>query len=120
MAFKWHAIHGLPCLMSNEVSIFIVSGGISCGTHDGTAGKVDATSSGSATSSSKSSQTRPVSRPASGSVRSADSTDWIASAVTRRFGLAGGLAWVGFLTFGVVSEQLKTRREVYLEESNTR
>eukprot|EP00466_Bigelowiella_natans_P000233 jgi/Bigna1/84851/estExt_fgenesh1_pg.C_10208 len=29
-----------------------------------------------------------------------------------RFGLAGGLAWLGFLTFGVVSEQVKTRTEV--------
>ncbi|GJP39453.1 hypothetical protein CLOM_g23823 [Closterium sp. NIES-68] len=52
--------------------------------------------------------------------RSADSTDWIASAVTRRFGIGAGLAWVGFLAFGVVSEQIKTRREVFLEESNTR
>ena len=31
--------------------------------------------------------------------------DWISSQLTRRFGLAGGLAWVGFLTFGVLSEQ---------------
>jgi len=37
--------------------------------------------------------------------RSADSTDFFATTMTRRFGLAGGLAWVGFLTFGVVSEQ---------------
>lgn len=52
--------------------------------------------------------------------RSAESTDWIASAVTRRFGIGAGLAWVGFLSFGVISEQIKTRREVFLEESNTR
>mmetsp|Transcript_18724 Transcript_18724/g.26043 ORF Transcript_18724/g.26043 Transcript_18724/m.26043 type:complete len:274 (+) Transcript_18724:31-852(+) len=38
--------------------------------------------------------------------------DGIAFALTRRFGLAGGLAWLGFLTFGVVSEQVKTRTEV--------
>jgi len=38
--------------------------------------------------------------------------DGIASALTRRFGLAGGLAWLGFLSFGVVSEQVKTRQEV--------
>eukprot|EP00954_Amorphochlora_amoebiformis_P011253 880559-Amorphochlora_amoeboformis.AAC.2 len=38
--------------------------------------------------------------------------DGIASGLTRRFGLAGGLAWLGFLTFGVVSEQVKTRTEV--------
>lgn len=30
--------------------------------------------------------------------RKADSTDWFASTLTRRFGLAGGLAWLGFLT----------------------
>lgn len=58
--------------------------------------------------------------PRGGSRRSAESTDWIASAVTRRFGIGAGLAWVGFLAFGVISEQLKTRREVYLEESQTR
>lgn len=52
--------------------------------------------------------------------RQAESTDWIASAVTRRFGIGAGLAWVGFLAFGVVSEQLKTRTEVYLEQAGTR
>lgn len=51
---------------------------------------------------------------------SADSTDWIASSLTRRFGLGAGLAWVGFLAFGVVSEQIKTRREVSLEDQGTR
>jgi len=52
--------------------------------------------------------------------RQAESTDWIASALTRRFGLAGGLAWLGFLTFGVVSEQVKTRLEVASEERNVK
>ncbi|MTV29339.1 hypothetical protein FTX61_28815, partial [Nitriliruptoraceae bacterium ZYF776] len=50
----------------------------------------------------------------------ADSTDWIASSLTRRFGLGAGLAWAGFLTFGVVSEQIKTRFEVNQQEANTR
>ncbi len=50
--------------------------------------------------------------------RSADSTDWISSQLTRRFGIAGGLAWLGFLTFGAVSEQIKTRLEVASEEAN--
>lgn len=44
--------------------------------------------------------------------RKADSSDWVTSQLTRRFGLAGGLAYLGFLTFGVVSEQIKTRLEV--------
>lgn len=52
--------------------------------------------------------------------RAAESTDWIASSLTRRFGLAGGLAWLAFLTFGVVSEQIKTRLEVAAEEQNTK
>ena len=51
--------------------------------------------------------------------READSTDAIATFLTRRFGIAGGLAWLGVLTFGVVSEQLKTRRENYLERTGT-
>lgn len=50
----------------------------------------------------------------------AESTDWIASSLTRRFGLGAGLAWVGFLAFGVVSEQIKTRFEVSQLEANTR
>ncbi|KAI3829220.1 hypothetical protein L1987_03337 [Smallanthus sonchifolius] len=49
-----------------------------------------------------------------------DSTDWIASSLTRRFGLGAGLAWAGFLAFGVVSEQIKTRFEVNQQEANTR
>ncbi|OMO94942.1 hypothetical protein COLO4_16137 [Corchorus olitorius] len=49
-----------------------------------------------------------------------ETTDWIASSLTRRFGLGAGLAWAGFLAFGVVSEQIKTRLEVSQQEANTR
>lgn len=49
-----------------------------------------------------------------------ESTDWMATQLTRRFGLAGGLAWLGILTFGVVSEQVKTRFEVATEEAGKR
>jgi FKBP-type peptidyl-prolyl cis-trans isomerase len=52
--------------------------------------------------------------------RQADSTDAVASFLTRRFGIAGGLAWLGVLTFGVVSEQVKTRRELAEEQAGTR
>jgi hypothetical protein len=52
--------------------------------------------------------------------RTADSTDWISSSLTRRFGLGAGLAWVGVLAFGVISEQIKTRNEVFLEAQGTR
>ena len=52
--------------------------------------------------------------------RPADSTDAIASFVTRRFGLGGGLAWLGVLAFGVASEQAKTRRETREASENTR
>ena len=51
--------------------------------------------------------------------RQADSTDPISTFLTRRVGLAGGLAWLAVLTFGVVSEQVKTRLEVAREESGT-
>ncbi|KAH6800811.1 FKBP-like peptidyl-prolyl cis-trans isomerase family protein [Perilla frutescens var. hirtella] len=51
---------------------------------------------------------------------SAESTDWIASTLTRRFGIGAGLAWVAFLAVGVVSEQIKTRLEVSREEASTR
>jgi hypothetical protein len=43
----------------------------------------------------------------------------VATQLTRRFGIFGGLAWVGVLAFGVISEQLKTRQEVAAEEANT-
>ena len=52
--------------------------------------------------------------------RRAESTDAIATWATRRFGIAGGLAWVGILAFGVISEQVKTRLEVASEGANTR
>ena len=41
-------------------------------------------------------------------------------AFTRRFGLAGGLVWLGILTFGVVSEQIKTRLEDRAEQRDTK
>ncbi|XAR68395.1 Peptidylprolyl isomerase [Bertholletia excelsa] len=49
-----------------------------------------------------------------------ESTDWIASSLTRRFGIGAGLAWAGFLAFGVVSEQIKTRFEVSQQQASTR
>ncbi|KAL3153078.1 hypothetical protein ABBQ38_012098 [Trebouxia sp. C0009 RCD-2024] len=61
----------------------------------------------------------PEKRQAPSQKRRADSSDWVASAVTRRFGLAGGLAWVGVLTFGVLSEQIKTRIEQADEAKST-
>ncbi|KAL5544997.1 hypothetical protein UlMin_008781 [Ulmus minor] len=63
-------------------------------------------------------QQQQPSKPA-GSTK-ADSTDWIASSLTRRFGLGAGLAWAAFLAVGVVSEQIKTRLEVSEQEANTR
>lgn len=70
----------------------------------------------------KTDQDRGVTQPQrqSGRPRTPESTDWIASSLTRRFGLGAGLAWVGFLAFGVISEQIKTRTEVFLEEQGTR
>uniref|UniRef100_A0A0E0D5G6 peptidylprolyl isomerase n=1 Tax=Oryza meridionalis TaxID=40149 RepID=A0A0E0D5G6_9ORYZ len=63
-------------------------------------------------------QARPRRAPAAAS--GADSTDWVATSLTRRFGIGAGLAWVGFLAFGVVSEQLKTRFEVAQQLANTK
>jgi FKBP-type peptidyl-prolyl cis-trans isomerase len=51
--------------------------------------------------------------------RLADSTDAVASFLTRRFGIAGGLAWLGFLAVGSLGEQLKTRWEVAEAEKAT-
>ncbi|CAN1159266.1 Peptidyl-prolyl cis-trans isomerase FKBP17-2, chloroplastic [Linum perenne] len=63
----------------------------------------------------------PLSAAAADSKRTkAESTDWIASSLTRRFGLGAGLGWAGFLAVGVVSEQVKTRLEINREVSNTR
>lgn len=63
-------------------------------------------------------QEQKASKPASPT--KVESTDWIASSLTRRFGLGAGLAWVGFLAIGVLSEQIKTRFEVSQQEANTR
>lgn len=52
-------------------------------------------------------------------MRKAESTDAIATFLTRRFGLAGGLAWLGLLTVGVLGEQIKTRLEVARESNNS-
>ncbi|WJX71627.1 hypothetical protein P8452_55603 [Trifolium repens] len=62
--------------------------------------------------SAKTQQQNPIKPVVSSS--KVDSTDWRATSLTRRFGLGAGLAWVGFLAFGVVSEQIKTRLEVSL------
>ncbi|KAL1327913.1 hypothetical protein HN51_037900 [Arachis hypogaea] len=64
--------------------------------------------------STKSQQQKPI-KPTK-----IESTDWIATSLTRRFGLGAGLAWVGFLAFGVISEQIKTRFEVSQQQANTR
>ncbi|XP_072972763.1 peptidyl-prolyl cis-trans isomerase FKBP17-2, chloroplastic [Typha angustifolia] len=50
----------------------------------------------------------------------AESTDWITSSLTRRFGIGAGLAWVAFLAAGVVSEQVKTRFEASQQQANTK
>ncbi|KIY96727.1 hypothetical protein MNEG_11234 [Monoraphidium neglectum] len=52
--------------------------------------------------------------------RQADSTDAVASFLTRRFGIAGGLAWLGVLAVGSLGEQVKTRMEVAAEKEGTR
>ncbi|PNW86711.1 hypothetical protein CHLRE_02g095097v5 [Chlamydomonas reinhardtii] len=52
--------------------------------------------------------------------RKAESTDAVATFMTRRFGIAGGLAWLGFLTIGTLGEQIKTRLEVASELSGTK
>ncbi|XP_068658359.1 peptidyl-prolyl cis-trans isomerase FKBP17-2, chloroplastic [Aristolochia californica] len=49
-----------------------------------------------------------------------ETTDWVASTLTRRFGLGAGLAWAGFLAIGVLSEQIKTRLEASQQEANTK
>ena len=51
-------------------------------------------------------------RPKASPRRKAESTDAISSALSRRFGLKGGLAWVAVLAAGVIGEQIKTRLEV--------
>lgn len=78
-------------------------------------------------STSSSNQQAPVSvnvqqefKPTKPKPAAADSTDLIASTLTRRFGLGAGLAWAAFLAVGVISEQIKTRIEVSQQETNTR
>ncbi|XP_014504514.1 peptidyl-prolyl cis-trans isomerase FKBP17-2, chloroplastic [Vigna radiata var. radiata] len=68
--------------------------------------------------SNEAKQQKPI-KPVTSSTK-VESTDWIATSLTRRFGLGAGLAWVGFLAFGVISEQIKTRLEVSQQEANTR
>ncbi|CAA0826879.1 Peptidyl-prolyl cis-trans isomerase FKBP17-2-chloroplastic [Striga hermonthica] len=70
--------------------------------------------------SSSNSEQPQIIRPINMKKATADSTDWIASGLTRRFGIGAGLAWVGFLAVGVVSEQIKTRLEVSQQEAGTR
>ncbi|XP_057419907.1 peptidyl-prolyl cis-trans isomerase FKBP17-2, chloroplastic [Lotus japonicus] len=77
-----------------------------------------ASSSQSVQGTAKAQPQNPI-KPVTSSTK-VDSTDWIATSLTRRFGLGAGLAWVGFLAFGVVSEQIKTRLEVSQQEANTR
>lgn len=77
------------------------------------------TSSEPPTAASAKGQQQKPTKPAT-PVTTADSTDWIASTLTRRFGLGAGLAWAAFLAVGVVSEQIKTRLEVSQQEANTR
>ncbi|XP_010036946.2 peptidyl-prolyl cis-trans isomerase FKBP17-2, chloroplastic [Eucalyptus grandis] len=72
-------------------------------------------------SAASSEQPQPVSvKPQKKQRTTAESTDWIASSLTRRFGLGAGLAWAAFLAVGVVSEQIKTRLEVSEQEASTR
>ncbi|KAJ1437802.1 FKBP-type peptidyl-prolyl cis-trans isomerase domain [Sesbania bispinosa] len=68
--------------------------------------------------STKAQQQKPI-KPVTSSTK-VESTDWIATSLTRRFGIGAGLAWVGFLAFGVISEQIKTRLEVSQQEADTR
>lgn len=61
----------------------------------------------------------PTPRPAR-KARAADSSDPVATALTRRFGLGGGLAWAAVLTAGVLGEQVKTRLEEADAVKNTK
>ncbi|KAL3529159.1 hypothetical protein ACH5RR_008481 [Cinchona calisaya] len=81
--------------------------------------KLSTTSSESLSATTAKAQEQKVSnKPATPT--KVESTDWIASSLTRRFGLGAGLAWVGFLAIGVISEQIKTRLEVSQEAADTR
>jgi len=54
---------------------------------------------------------QPAAQPAK-QRRQAESTDAVASFLTRRFGIAGGLGWLAVLAVGSLGEQVKTRLEV--------
>uniref|UniRef100_A0A1J3G2A7 peptidylprolyl isomerase n=1 Tax=Noccaea caerulescens TaxID=107243 RepID=A0A1J3G2A7_NOCCA len=47
-------------------------------------------------------------------------TDWVASPVTRRFGIGAGFTLAGFLALDVVSKQMKSQLNVFQEDANTR
>ncbi|CAH8252703.1 unnamed protein product [Arabidopsis lyrata] len=74
----------------------------------------------SSSSSSSSPSPPPPPQPQQKRKKTVETTDWVASSLTRRFGIGAGLAWAGFLAFGVISEQIKTRIEVSQEVANTR
>lgn len=66
-------------------------------------------------SSSEAAQAAPAGSPTSNpgkKKRKAESTDAVASFLTRRFGVAGGAAWLAVLAAGSLGEQVKTRIEV--------
>ncbi|KAF6138935.1 hypothetical protein GIB67_025664 [Kingdonia uniflora] len=69
-------------------------------------------------------QQQPISakiqEPKPKNTNTVESTDWIASTLTRRFGIGAGLAWAAFLAVGVVSEQIKTRLELSQQEADVR
>uniref|UniRef100_A0A1D1XGJ3 peptidylprolyl isomerase n=1 Tax=Anthurium amnicola TaxID=1678845 RepID=A0A1D1XGJ3_9ARAE len=62
----------------------------------------------------------PKQKPRPGAAAAPESTDWVASSLSRRFGLGAGLAWAGFLAVGVLSEQIKTRLEASKQEADTK
>ncbi|KAF5834570.1 FKBP-type peptidyl-prolyl cis-trans isomerase [Dunaliella salina] len=64
-------------------------------------------------------QEPPATQPKQATRRQADSTDPVASFLSRRFGLAGGLGWLSVLAIGTLGEQVKTRMEVAEEEKGT-
>jgi len=90
------------------------------GSADGDASSRSSSSSGPVAATSGVDPQQPPAPQPKKKKRQADSTDAVASFLTRRFGVAGGLAWLGVLTFGVVSEQLKTRQEQAAEAEGTR
>ncbi|CAD7697294.1 unnamed protein product [Ostreobium quekettii] len=52
--------------------------------------------------------------------RTAGSTDAVSTFLTRRFGLTGGLIWLGILAVGAIGEQIKTRLEVRSEREGAK